>query len=81
MSTNFGNMNFHENPSRGSRAVPWRQTDRQTDKTKLASTFRNCLAKALIQLDDEISTHHVGNDCGFMRPYSAQTVPHTECIW
>lgn len=85
MSTNFGNMKFHENPFRGSRAVPCRQTDWlsdwQTDKTKLVSTFRNCFAKTLIQLDDEISTRHVDNDCGFVGPYSAQPVPHTGCIW
>ena len=34
------------------------------DNTKLVSTFRNCFAKTLIQLDDEISARHVDNDCG-----------------
>jgi len=78
MSTSFGNMKFHENPSRGNRAVPCR---RRTDKKKLVSTFSNCFAKALIQLDDEISTRHLVNDCGFVGPVSAQPVPHTGCIW
>jgi hypothetical protein len=49
----YSNMNFHENPSSGSRVVPCGQTDRQTDErterqgdmTKLTVTFRN-FAKA-----------------------------------
>jgi hypothetical protein len=68
MSTNFGNMIFHENPTRRIRAVPCRQPDRETGKKKLVSTFRNFFAKALIQLDDEVSTPQVDNDCGFMGP-------------
>ena len=42
-STDFRNINnkFRENPSCGSPVVPWGQTDRQTDMTKLRVTFRN----------------------------------------
>ena len=35
------NIKFNENPSCGSRVVPFRRTDRRTDKTKLIATFRN----------------------------------------
>jgi hypothetical protein len=40
------NTNFHQNPSIGSRVVPWGQRDRQTDRqtgrqTKLIVAFRN----------------------------------------
>ena len=35
-------MKFHQNPSNGSRVVPFRQmADRQTDMTKLIVAFRN----------------------------------------
>jgi len=47
-------MKFQENPSLGSRAVPCRQikgqTDRQTDKTKIVSTFAVALRKRLFNL-------------------------------
>jgi hypothetical protein len=32
---------FHENPSSGSRVVPWRRTDGQTDVMKLTVAFHN----------------------------------------
>ena len=35
------NIKFHQNPSSGSRVVPCRLTDGQTDMTKLIVTFRN----------------------------------------
>jgi hypothetical protein len=41
----FLNTTFHENPSSGSRVVPYRRTDGQTDMTKLIIAFRN-FAKA-----------------------------------
>ena len=34
-------IKFHENPSIGSRVVPFEQTDRQTETTKLILPFRN----------------------------------------
>ena len=40
-SKNFSNINFHENPSSGSRIVPCGQTDGQTVKTKPKIYFRN----------------------------------------
>ena len=36
----YSNIKFHENPSSGSRVVPWGRTDRQTDMTKLIVAFR-----------------------------------------
>ena len=48
----YSNIKFHENPSSGSRLVPWgrteRQTERQTDRTKLLVAFRNFAKRALI---------------------------------
>ena len=42
---NYSSVKFHENPSSGSRVVPYGQTDRkvdvQTDMTKLIIAFRN----------------------------------------
>jgi hypothetical protein len=43
-STDFrknSNIKFRQNPSSGGRVVPCRQTDRQTDMTKLTVAFRN----------------------------------------
>jgi hypothetical protein len=37
----FSNIKFHENPSSGSRLIPWGRTDRQTDITRLTDAFRN----------------------------------------
>jgi len=37
----YSNIKFHENPPIGSRAVPSRRTDRQTDVTKLIVAFHN----------------------------------------
>jgi hypothetical protein len=34
----YSNIKFHDNPSSGSRAVPYGQTDRQTDKHDEASS-------------------------------------------
>jgi len=39
------NITFHENPSSGSRVVPWERADRWTDMTKLIAAFRD-FAKA-----------------------------------
>jgi hypothetical protein len=41
----YSNIKFHENPSSGSRVVPYGQTDGQIDMTKLIAAFSN-LAKA-----------------------------------
>jgi len=35
------NIKFHENLSSGSRGVPWRQEDGQTNMTKLIVAFLN----------------------------------------
>jgi hypothetical protein len=35
------NIKFHQNPSSGSRLVPWGETDRLTDVTKRIVAFRN----------------------------------------
>ena len=35
------NITFHQNPSSGSRVVPYGQADGQTDMTKLTVAFRN----------------------------------------
>ena len=40
-SKNTYNIKFHENPSSGSRFVPRRQTDGETDMTKLIVAFRS----------------------------------------
>ena len=37
----FSNIKFQESPSSGSRIVPCRRTDEQTDVTKLTAAFRN----------------------------------------
>ena len=37
----YSNIKFHENPSSGNRVVPFEETDRQPDVTKLAVAFRN----------------------------------------
>jgi len=37
----YSNIKFHENPSSGSRVVPWGQTDGGTDMTKLKIAFQN----------------------------------------
>ena len=50
---------LHENPSTGSRVVPCRRTDRQTDMTKLLVAFRyfaNAPNLDLFQLPTEIQT-------------------------
>jgi len=41
----YSNIKFHDNPSRGCRAVACDRTDRQTDITKLTVALRN-FAKA-----------------------------------
>jgi hypothetical protein len=38
---NYSNINFHENPSRGNRAAPWRRTARRANITKLIVALRN----------------------------------------
>jgi hypothetical protein len=38
---NYSDIKFYENSSIGSRVVPWGQTDRRTDMTKLINAFRN----------------------------------------
>ena len=38
---NYSDMKFLRNLSTGSRVVPWRRTDRQTDMTNLIVAFRN----------------------------------------
>jgi len=40
ISEDYSDMKLHENPSRGSRVVPCRQTDRRTDVTKFVVAFR-----------------------------------------
>jgi len=40
-SKKYSNIEFHENPSHGSRVVSCRQTDGQTDMTKIIVAFRN----------------------------------------
>ena len=37
----YSSTQFHENPSSGSRIVPYGQTDGQTETTKLIEPFRN----------------------------------------
>jgi hypothetical protein len=37
------NIKFYKNPSSGSRVVPCRQTDVQTDMIKLIAVFRNSM--------------------------------------
>jgi len=37
----YPNIEFHENPSSGSRVVPYGQTDGRTDMTKLIVAVRN----------------------------------------
>jgi len=41
ISEEYSNIKLHQNPSRGSRVVPCRQTDRRTDMTKFVVAFRN----------------------------------------
>ena len=41
MFEKYSNMELHENPSSGNRAVPRAQTDRQTGMTKLTVAFRS----------------------------------------
>jgi len=41
----YSKIKFHENPSSGSRVIPYERTDRQTNITKLIVAFRN-FAKA-----------------------------------
>jgi hypothetical protein len=57
----YPNTEFRENPYRGSRVLcerTGRQTDRQTDMTKLIVVFRN-FAKALNKLKPPINLQYI----------------------
>jgi hypothetical protein len=49
----FSHNLFYENPSSGTRVVPWGQTDRRTDMTKLKIAFLN-FAKGTQKLNHPI---------------------------
>ena len=59
----FSNTVFHENPSSGSRDVPFGPTDRQTDMTQLIVSFRNFANahKKELLLAEVWNCHGVGN--------------------
>jgi hypothetical protein len=64
----YPKIEFHENPSRGSRVVQCQMTDRQTDMTKLIAAFSNSanapknpsmLYSEIIAVCTEIHTKHI----------------------
>ena len=52
MSARFSkipNIEFHGNPSNGSRAIPYQQKEERTDMATLTVTLRSCLQMRLIK--------------------------------
>jgi len=48
----YSNIKFHENPSSGSRVVPYERTDGPTKVTKLIVDFRNFASGSKIATTD-----------------------------
>jgi len=55
------NIKFYENPSNGSRAVPWKRMDRRTDMTKLIVALSNFANAPKIM--KTVSVHRIYSAC------------------
>jgi hypothetical protein len=54
ISEKYSNIQFHENPSSGSRVFPCGRTDRHTDMTKIIVAFRNFLTCLKIGVNQKV---------------------------
>jgi hypothetical protein len=69
----YSNVKFHENPSSGSRVVPYGRTDRRTDMAKLVVSFRSFTKAPKKRYDYFSATTKAFSVCHHMSGFNPET--------